>query len=232
MQERTAQANDFLGLIKFFRNEEFLDKLIAGRMHCQTPETYRLSKMEGVSDRAESCVHSWRPTRGDSINEVVINGHAIPAQDVAAITIHNGEPEESWLHCWFSLRMPGDSESVESLNSDLKRMKEHFGGHYAFIINKDLRPFLSLLQDVSSKRVWAGEVAYTEDVTQWGLSCKSPAYAYQREYRFGFGACRISAVEPYIFDHPDGFAHLILKNPEFVMKNDQDGSVLLDLGAV
>lgn len=232
MQGRPPQANDFLGLIKFFRNEEYLDKLIAGRMHCQTPETYRLSKMEGVSDRAESCMYSWRPTRGDVLKEVVINRHAIPSQDVVAITIHNGEPDESWLHCWFSLRMPGDLESLEALKADLQRMKAHFGRHYAFILNTNVRPFLSLLKDVSCKTVWASEVTYSEDVTQWGLNCKSPAYGYQREYRFGFGACAVSETEPYVFDHPDGFAYLILKSPEFVMSSNLDGAVLLNLGAI
>ncbi len=96
-QLRKPQANEFLGLIKFFRNEEFLDKLIAGRMHCQTPETYRLSNMEGVSDRAESCVESWRPARGGSAFEVTINNHVLPFEDIAALTIHNGEPFESCM---------------------------------------------------------------------------------------------------------------------------------------
>lgn len=231
MQGRQPQADDFLGLIKFFRNEDFLDKLIAGCMHCQTPETYRLSKLEGVSDRAESCVESWRQARGDEF-EVAINGLKIPAQDVVALTIHNGEAHESWLHCWFSLRMPGDKQALDSLVRDLRRMKENFGQHYAFILNKDVRPFLALLQDVSTKPTWAQEVEYTSDVTCWGGSCKSAVYSYQHEYRFGFGACSTNETEPYVFHHPDGFGHLIHKSPEFVMTDSRDGSVWLDLGAL
>ncbi len=103
---------------------------------------------------------------------------------------------------------------------------------YALIINKDVKPFLRMLQDVSGKTVWAKEVNYTEDVTYWGVSCKSQAYAYQREFRFGFGECGVSETEPYVFDHPDDFAHLIHKSPELIIKNDQDGSMHLDLGAL
>lgn len=231
-QLRKPQANEFLGLIKFFRNEEFMDKLIAGRMHCQTPETYRLSKMEGVSDRAESCVESWRPARGDSAFEVTINDHVLPFEDILALTIHNGEPFESWLHCWFCLRLPEDAEALESLVNDIRRMKKHFGSHYALIVNKDVKPFLRMLQDVSGKTVWAKEVDYTEDVTHWDVSCKSQVYAYQREFRFGFGECRVGETEPYVFDHPDGFAHLIHKSPELIIKNNQDGSMYLDFGAL
>lgn len=231
MQERPPAANEFLGLIKFFRNEDYLDKLIAGCVHCQTPETYRLSKLEGVSDRAESCLESWRPARGDAF-ELQINEHKISSEDVAGLTIHNGAASESWLHCWFSLRLPGDAEAMELLRQDLRRMKEHFGQSYAFILNKDVRTFLALLKDVSSKPVWACEVEYTADVTRWGATCKSPVYAYQREYRIGFGLCSVSETEPYVFNHPDGFGHLIHRSPEFVMTDNRNGSVWLDLAAL
>lgn len=206
MQGRHPEADDFLGLIKFFRKEEFLDKLIAGCMHCQTPETYRLSELEGVSDRAESCVVSLRQARGDTF-DVDINGLKLPEQDVVALNIHNGEAHESWLHCWFSLRMPGDAPAVDTLLRDIRRMKEHFGRHYAFMLNKNVRPFLALLQSASSKPVWAQEVEYTSDVTRWGRNCKSSTYSYQREYRFGFGTCSTSEIEPYVFHHSEGFGH-------------------------
>ena len=89
-----------------------------------------------------------------------------------------------------------------------------------------------MLQDVSTRPIWAREVTYTDDVTLWGLDCKSTAYAYQREYRFGFGTCSVSETEPHVFDHPDGFGRLIYKNADFVMRCNEDGSVLLDLMAI
>ena len=106
-----------------------------------------------------------------------------------------------------ALRLPEDAEALESLINDIRRMKEHFGSHYALIVNKNMKPFLRMLQDVSGETVWAKEVDYTEDVTHWDVSCKSQVYAYQREFRFGFGECGVSETEPYVFDHPDGFAH-------------------------
>lgn len=232
MEKSGLEANAFLGLIKFFRNEDFLDKLIAGVMHCQTPESYRLSKLEGVSDPAESCVFSWRPTRGDKAAGFVINGKNFAPEDLLRLTIHNGKPMESWLHCWFCLRAPADADALEDLKQDLRRMKEHFGKHYAVLANTDVRPFIAMLQDVSGKRLWAQEVEYTEDVTRWNLSCKSTAYAYQREYRFGFGECVTGDTDPYVFTHPDGFAHLIRKNPSLIFHRSEDDAVLFDLGAL
>lgn len=232
MEKSGLEANAFLGLIKFFRNEEYLDKLIGGMMHCQTPESFRLSNLEGVSDPAESCLFSWRPARGDTATEFDFNGKKLNPDEVLRLTIHNGKPMESWLHCWFCLRVPEDTEALEGLKRDLRLMKEQFGRHYAFLANTDVRPFIAMLQDAAGKKVWAQEVEYTEDVTRWDLSCKSATYAYQREYRFGFGKCELGETEPYVFTHPDGFAALIRKSPEVTLRHQADDTVLLDLKAL
>jgi hypothetical protein len=46
-----------------------------------------------------------RPARGDSTVEVTINDQLLPVEGIVALTLHNGEPSESWLHCWFCLKL-------------------------------------------------------------------------------------------------------------------------------
>jgi hypothetical protein len=71
------EKNQFLGLVKFFRNEDYLDSLISGTFHCTPPEVYRLDKQEGVSDKSESCAFSYRKDRGDNPIKVTFAGKVI-----------------------------------------------------------------------------------------------------------------------------------------------------------
>lgn len=136
------RANNLLGLIKFFSNEDFLDKLVGGLMHCQNPERYHQSKQEGVSDKHESCSYAWRSERGDSAISILINGKELPSDGLRALTIHNGQPSESWISCWFMLHVPPDANELTRLTTDVKRMKDEFGRGFAFIPHDRIGPFL------------------------------------------------------------------------------------------
>ena len=211
------KPNAFIGLVKFFRNESYLDMLISGTFHCQTPEIYRLHEQEGISDKFESCRFSYRKERDDPLISLTLNG--VEINDALAITIHNGDGGESWLNCWLVLRVPANEEELESLNTDIDLMKKQFGEHYAYISPPDLEKVIEILKKNSEKPLTANQVLYHEDEDEWGIFCKSPTYAYQREYRFAFGECSPSETEAYCFQCPEGFQDLIYKNPQFELKS-------------
>ena len=221
------KPNECLGLVKFFRNETYLDKLISGTFHCQTPETYRLHEMEGVSDKFESCTFSYRKTRNDPSVPIKING--IELHNLLEMTVHNADEGDSWLNCWLLLRMPADENELESLKKDIALMKKQFGVHYAYISPPNLSKVLEILRKNSEKTLYRGEVRYCEDKNEWGIFCKSPSYAYQREYRFAFGSCSPSETEAYCFNCPEGFHDLICKNPEIQIEVTRPNRVWFDL---
>jgi hypothetical protein len=225
------EANQFLGLIKFFHNPEYLELLLDGCVHCQTPEIYRRSSKEGQGDRNESCVMSWRQCRGDADIELHINGHHIPISDLEALTVQR-EGGDSWLTCWFCLRLPELEQDVETLKADLARMKQEFGRHYAFVPAYHASAFLDRIKQHTDKPVWAQEVAYKDESIHWSARCKSTAYRYQREYRIGFGECAVSETSPYVFHCDGGFRDLILANVEIQLVHNDTGQVFLDVGSI
>lgn len=221
------EPNQFIGLVKFFRNESFLDSLLNGCFHCTPPEIYRLDKQEGVSDSAESCAYSYREERGDS--PVIMKFEGFDITDASAITIHNQIQKDAWMHCWFSLRAPKDQDDLEKLNHDVKKMKEQFGQHFAFIPAQNLRAMVSKLQELSEKPLSCGEVEYSDDKHKWGNLVKALGYSYQREYRFLFGECSTSEKDYYIFNNPDGFSDLIIKNADVKLQSKDGKHVWFDL---
>lgn len=227
------ESNQCIGLIKFFRNEEFLDKLISGCFHCTPPEIYRMSKQEGVSDKFESCSFSFRKERGDEQVVIEFDGFGlkekIKESDASSMTLHNGSKTDSWMHCWFCLRLPSDQDALESLKSDIQRMKDQFGSHYAFIINADIEPFIERLKKLSKKELTCGEVEYCGDRSRWGNLCKSVDYSYQREFRFLFGECSTSETDYYIFNNPETFSDVIHKNPDLKLQDKGGECVWFDL---
>jgi hypothetical protein len=206
------EANQFLGLVKFFRDESYLDKLISGCFYCKTPESYRLDKLEGVSDKFESCLFSYRTERSDSPIIVELNGEKVDG--VVGVTIQKENDHDSWLHCWMSLRIPKDEESLEQLKNDIKRLKSEFGTYYAFIPANKLSAFVTLLNEISHQPLWCKEVVYSSDKNLWSPECKAAEYSYQREYRFGLGKCETSELSPLIINHDGGFHDFIIKSPE------------------
>ncbi|OCZ69991.1 hypothetical protein [Acinetobacter pittii] len=220
------QANQFLGLVKFFGNEEFLDKLIEGCFYTNTPEQYRLDNQEGIGDPVESCRMSYRLSRNDQEIILKIDDHVITG--IENLTIHNPQNRDSWLHCWFELRLPSDETALENLNQTFIRMKSEFGKNFAFIPADQLKNFVEILQKNSEKPLYCGSVKYSESSSEWGNLCKSMKYSYQNEYRFLFGECPPHDTTPYIFNIKDDLKHIILKNPEIKLE-DPNGHVWFEL---
>lgn len=225
------EPNQFLGLLKFFNNEQYLDLLMSGLVHCQPPEVYRIHDQEGVGDRFESCIHSWRSSRNDPALQININGVEISPSDLKAFTVQQ-DGGDSWLSCWFCLRLPEDDDALELLKEDLVRMKREFGGMYLFLPAYNTRAFLERIKAASEKPVWAQEVAYCDESVSWSSRCKSTAFRYQREYRFGFGQCSVNELEPYVFECSGGFSDLFYRCPEFQLCHQETNEVFLDLGGL
>ncbi|WP_349913097.1 hypothetical protein [Acinetobacter pittii] len=220
------QANQFLGLIKFFGNEEFLDKLIEGCFYCNSPEQYRLDNQEGIGDPVESCHMSYRLSRNDQEIILTIDEHVITG--IENLTMHNAQNRDSWLHCWFELRLPSDETALEKLNQTFIRMKSEFGKNFAFIPADQLKKFVEILQKNSEQPLYCGSVKYSDNSFEWGNLCKSMKYSYQNEYRFLFGECQPHDITPYIFDIKDDLRYIILKNPVIKIE-DQNGHIWFEL---
>jgi len=221
------QSNQFLGLVKFFKNEDFLDSLRNGCFHCTPPEVYRLDKQEGISDKFESCAYSYREERGDS--PITIKFGDTNISDALGLTVHNRTEKDAWMHCWFSLRLPKDQKALVKLKGDVTKMKKQFGTNFAFIPAQNLKPLVSKLKELSVKPLFCGEVEYTSDKSKWGNLVKSLDYSYQREYRFLFGECSTFEKEYYIFNSPNGFSDLILKNTGFKLQSNDGKRIWFDL---
>lgn len=221
------KSNQFIGLVKFFRNEEYLNLLLDGCFHCTPPEIYRMDNQEGVSDKFESCVFSYRKEREDEPIELSIAGHTL--KETKSITLHNQAEKDAWLHCWFTLRVPDSPESLENLKEDVQRMKKEFGQHYAFIPAPNLKPLIERLEANSDKQMFCSEVKYSGDTSRWGNLVKDLSYSYQREYRFLFGECSSAETDFYIFQNPNGLADLIYKNIELKMQSKCGQQVHFDL---
>jgi len=221
------EDNSFLGLVKFYRNEEFLDNLLDGGFHCTPPEIYRLDKQEGVSDKVESCAYSYRKERDDS--PIVTKLDDVDLGDLIGFTAHNGTEKDAWMHCWFTLRSPSDQAGLDQLKRDVARMKKQFGNHYAFLPPVNLKPLIFRLNSLSTKESFCGEVGYSGDKSKWGNLCKSLGYSYQREYRFLFGECSPSEKDFYVFDAPKGFGDLIYSNSDVKLQSEDGSHVWFDL---
>lgn len=225
------EANQLLGFLKFFHNPEYMELMLDGVIHCQTPEAYRLASQEGRGDLNESCSMSWRRVRGDPDIELHINGRTVPLEDLNAVTVH-GERGDSWLTCWLALRLPAEQEDLDELKRDLARMKVEFGSHYVFLPAFHAVSYLNRLKESADKPMWAAEVSYEEHHVRWSARCKSAAYSYQREYRVGFGECDVHDTEPYVFSCPGGFRDLMYADKELQLVNEDTGKVLLDVGSL
>jgi len=211
--------NQFLGLIKFFKNESYLDALISGCFHCTPPERYRLNEEKGIGDKYESCFFSYRPDRGDEKIIIKVADHEINPDDIVSATIFNRNDRDSWMHCWSIFRLPPDELALQRFKDDIVRMQSEFGNNYAFIHAHNLKPFVQRLTETSEKKMYCGEVKYSQYKNDWGNLCKSLDFSYQREYRFLFGECETSEMDFYIFHDPNGFDDYIQKNPEIKLEN-------------
>ncbi|WP_156941152.1 hypothetical protein [Cobetia crustatorum] len=229
------KSNDYIGMIKFFQSDKefYLDKLLSGLIHCQTPEVYRISDMEGVSDRFESCIHSYRHDRNDDDVKITIKKHSsgeeIEITDVLSLTLYQSEQKDSWLSCWMSLRIPEDEEELENLKDDITRMKANFGNSFVFLPVNNVGEFFKRIEKSTTEKFTHCEVVYDGDRNNWGSFCKSLDYSYQREYRLSFGECSSLEKEPYMFSCPEGFSDIMYKNPKIKLESKDRSRVWLEI---
>ena len=200
----------FLGIIKFFKNEDYLTQLREGKLFCSTPEYYRLHDEKGASDRFECCTWSFRQSRGDTGARIVVDGHAV--QGLTNVTLRSTGMKDGWLHCWTRLLMPEDEAELEQLVVDIRRIRSEFGLHYAYVPEFKIKSFIGQIKDMTTHEVRAGNVIYSEDPTDWSSVCKSIDYQYQREFRILIGECDELSVEPLILQAHKGFDDLIMKD--------------------
>lgn len=219
MQTQNAR---FLGLVKFFADETKLQSLVEGCFWCNTPEYYRRSNAEGVSDKNESCAISYRASRNDPLVTLTINGEVI--SDAISITIHRGDDGDGYMHCWFALYETNSPDEEERLNNTITRMKEEFGGHIAFVPAQFVEPLYKRISSLTELEVSCGRVSYSDDKAQWGSFCKALSYEYQNEFRFSIGRCAPDEVNPLILKHEGGFKDLIFPNP-LIVKDPSTGDV-------
>jgi len=219
-----------IGILKFFSNESILDALISGTLYCNTPEYYRLSKLEGVSDLNESCLFSFRPERGDDDISLEINGKKI--SNIKRMTAHNPGLREGWLHCWMAIESPRNDDKLETLKIDISRLQKEFGPHYVFISNDKIESFLNIIKALFAEHYVASKkVVYSEKATDWSPSCKAISYSYQRELRFIIGECEKNHVDPLVRTYAGGFSQCIQKDPEIIIRNEGEKDPLFKLTA-
>lgn len=215
------------GLIKFFREEWKLDALINGCVYCNTPEFYRMSGAEGVSDRFESCRFSYRSSRKDEPIFIKFNG--VDLSDVSGLTIHSPGDGDAWMHCWYVLLGPENQTDLDELKVSIERMKLEFGNLYAFIPADKIEDFYHKLTGLTEKKIRSKKVTYNSDMDKWGTFCKSSSYEYQREYRFSVGKCEPHSTEEYVITATDGFPNMVFKNPEIKIQHNITGEVWFEI---
>jgi|GEM_PF-1247438 len=201
---------DLFGIIKFFKNEEYLNQLCGGKLFCNTPEFYRLHNEKGISDPFESCAWSYRRGRGDEPAKVVIDGHKIDG--LSSVTFRSNGIKDSWLHCWTALAEPKDDIELLNLVNDLNRIRSEFGLNYAYIPPSKIKPFIDYIQSMTTHHVNAGMVSYSNKRTDWSPACKSTNYEYQREYRILIGECKELSVEPLVIESKTNFNDFIMRD--------------------
>ena len=215
------------GLLKFFRSESHLDDLLAGKFYCNTPEYYRMCESDGVGDKHESCIQSYRKARGDPPIILKMGGKALLSEGILEFTVH-GRVKDSWLHCWMIFQIPESEPDLHSLISDINKVRSEFGYHFAFIPHYSIDPFVARLRELTSVDILHGPVKYSDEAMDWSAVCKSSAFSYQREYRFLLGQCK-PASEPLVLQDSGGFRELIFKNIPLKLTSSDTKSTWLDL---
>jgi hypothetical protein len=220
-------SNSRIGLLKFFRDTDKLQKLKDGLFYCNTPEYYRQAGEEGVSDLHESCSHAYRSSRGDEPIKVIFGGYELI--DLSALTIHINGIKDRWLHCWFALDLPDTVDDLQSLVNDINRMRKEFGQNFAFLPTQNLPLLVDRLKSISDYEFDHGLVRYSKEKMDWTIGCKSADYSYQREYRFVFGECSHTDVAPLKIENSQGFQDLIWVNGPLQIADQKAGIIWFHL---
>ena len=219
--------NKTVAILKFFKDKDNLDYLLSGGFYCNTPEFYRMSKNEGVSDVNESCLQSYRSKRGDKPIELRINGEVIEGID--NLTVQNKSLKDRYLHCWFAIRIPETNEDLEEFTRSINRMRSEFGENYAFIRMGNVSTLVKRLGKNTTSKIDYGNVVYSKDPTEWSVACKSTEYSYQQEYRFLVGNCDHTDTKPFEIVCDQRLDDLIDYNQNLEIKNKETGHTLFFL---
>lgn len=229
MEDRLLQPapRPFVALVKFFRDQRHLSAFMDGTLYCNTPEHYRLSNEEGVSDHDESCALSYRESRGDKPLELQLDGHAIDG--IQSLSLHADTIRDAWLHCWVALEIPKTEQDLLRQIEDLNRIRREFGTSYVVLPHPKVMEFVAIVTRTTEHPVWHGQVRYSDKRIEWGPRCKSTRYSYQREYRFLVGQCPESSTEALVLRHSPGFRGLLMENAPLEMTYKDSRNVLLRL---
>lgn len=223
-------GGEIVGFVKFFRDEWKLDKLIEGCFYCNTPEFYRLSKDEGVSDKFESSIFTYRQGRGDS--PVILTLGDLKIEDMLGLTVQSPDDYDSWLHCWMAFSVPRNNSELQSFKKNISRMKREFGIHYAYLPYQNLAKLKQILSKITTHKVEADLVQYSPNKSDWNTFCKSIDYAYQCEFRFAIGKCSTNTIEHIEPKYAPGFSKLIFKNVGLKLQGEKSKEFYLDLDSL
>ncbi len=219
--------NGTVGFLKFFKDRGKLDSMLNGLFYCNTPEYYRTSGHEGVSDVNESCNHAYRRDRNDEPVKLTLNG--IELEELTALTIHNNGIKDKYLHCWFAIRIPQNNKELDALTSNIKRMRKEFGNNYAFIKRNNLIALVNRLKQYTTEKIDFGNIKYSDDKMEWSVVCKSHRYSYQQEFRFIIGDCNHTDTMPLKIECKIGFTDLIEVNQAIQILDNKTGHVWFHL---
>lgn len=225
------QEKRLAGLLKFFDRDDYIADLLAGLVYFNTPECYRLACKEGRADLHESCAFSFRKDRGDAPVQVTFAGQEI--KEILTLTMHNAGRKQGWLHCWSAVLLPASLDELQQLSTDINRIREEFGRKYVFLPGSHVNCFAERIQrellTASNNAVHHGLVQYSASKDEWGVWCKSTAYAYQREYRFVVGECGHTDITPKPIRCPGGFTDILHTDGVLKVHGDKGDDVLMAL---
>lgn len=214
-------------IIKFFKDRNIVDSFLNGMFWCNTPEFYRQEEAAGVSDINESCSHSYRSSRDGQGATLEVNG--VHLAEITDSTMYSDSQKDRWLHSWFELSSPSNDSEYINVVQDINRMRKEFGKLYLVILEKDFDRFLNRVKSVTELNAEYKKVSYSDNRFDWDCTCKSTAYAYQREFRFLVGNCTPKEVQPQKLIYEGGFRDIISDCQPIFIHDENTGELLLEL---
>ncbi len=185
--------------LTFFREERYLQDLMAGKFYCNTPKYYRLNYERGVGDSQESVSYSGGLALGNKVDPderigpvtigQMLKGSGAPAADQIndlEITMTTEGREHGWLHCWFSVDELQDAHQMASFLNDLHRVREEFGHSYVILNAHGYQKLMERFEHCGVAPIRIARVGYSDSRFHNGIGCKRLEYSYQREFRFVF----------------------------------------------
>ncbi|QBC45075.1 hypothetical protein [Iodobacter fluviatilis] len=184
------ESREVAGLLKFFAKQEYLEDFLRGKLYCNTPQHYRDSYSDGVSDDFDACVAYFNPNKRSHLPPIAqIDGKLLDLSEVESLMVFTEDDmHDAHLQCWCALEKCAPTpENLNLLSRDLSRLQQESGGLYVFLPSRNIEAYRQQVESHCSEGFISNFVQYTEDWTRRGMFGKRVRYAYQREYRFAFG---------------------------------------------